>query len=152
MRIHAAIVLSVALAAFAVPAWAGAVPAMARKQIDAVNAAWVPSLKAGDVDRAAAGFAPDCVFVGVDGSVTLGRAALEDKFRKRLAGGLKITGGWVKQAGEQKADSEIVEWGHSMLRAVDASGKARDIGGLYVAIWRQDRTGAWKIVRNLSFP
>lgn len=131
-------------------AHADPVPELAKKQIDAVNADWVLAMEAGDAHRASLGFAEDSIFVGPTGQVLNGRAAYEAVVRARFAKGLKIVDGWVKQTDVRYVDNEVIEWGHSLLMGVDAEGHKTPREGLYVAVWKQEKDGNWKIVRNLS--
>jgi len=131
-------------------AQADTVPALAKKQIDAVNADWVLAMEAGDARRASKGFADDTVFVGATGHVRNGRSAYEAVLRDGFAKGLKIRDGWVKQTDVRYVDNEVIEWGHSMLTGVDERGRNVTLKGLYVAVWKQGKDGNWKIVRNLS--
>lgn len=149
MRYFAITVFVFALGA--VSAQADPVPALAKKQIDAVNADWVLAMEAGDAHRASQGFAEDAVFVGATGKVMTGRAAYEATVRDRFAKGFKIVDGWVKQTDARYVDNEVIEWGHSMLMGVDGQGHKAPREGLYVAVWKQGADGNWKIVRNLSF-
>lgn len=149
MKIFVFAIALVALAATA--AQADSVPALAKKQIDAVNADWVLAMEAGDARRASQGFAEDAVFVSATGKVMTGRAAYEAAVRDRFAKGLKFVSGWVKQTDARYVDKEVIEWGHSSLMGVDAQGHKAAHEGLYVAVWKQGADGNWKIVRNLSF-
>jgi uncharacterized protein (TIGR02246 family) len=149
MRIFASVVVCLLFSVGM--AQADPVPALAKKQIDAVNADWVVAMEAGDAHRASEGFADDAVFVSATGNVMTGRAAYEATVRDRFAKGLKIVDGWVKQTDARYVDNEVIEWGHSMLMGVDAQGHKAPREGLYVAVWKQGKDGNWKIVRNLSF-
>ncbi len=151
MKIIVSTIAAFAVALISVQAKANPVPELAQKQIDAVNADWVLAMEAGDAHRASQGFADDAVFVSATGKIMTGRAAYEASVRDRFAKGVKIVEGWVKQTDARYVDSEVIEWGHSMLMGVDAQGHKAPREGLYVAVWKQGADGNWKIVRNLSF-
>jgi ketosteroid isomerase-like protein len=130
-------------------ALAGSIPPDARKAIDAENAKWVPSLKAGDVKQACSGFAADALVVSAGGnssSITDYEAALQ----KRFDAGLKITGGQVISNGAELVNGQIVEWGSSLLTSKDKDGPEHKAGGYYLAVWTKNRDGAWQITRNIS--
>ena len=130
-------------------AFAGSIPPDARKAIDAENAKWVPSLKAGDVKQACSGFAADALVVSADGK-TSSIDAYEAALRKRFAAGLKITGGRVISNGAELVNGQIVEWGSSLLTAKDKDGPEHKSGGYYLAVWTKNKDGAWQITRNIS--
>jgi ketosteroid isomerase-like protein len=128
---------------------AGSIPPDARKTIDAENAKWVPSLKAGDVKQACSGFAADALVVSADGkasSIDEYEAALQ----KRFDAGLKITGGQVISNGAELVNGQIVEWGSSILTAKDKDGPEHKGGGYYLAVWTKNKDGVWQITRNIS--
>jgi ketosteroid isomerase-like protein len=129
---------------------ADAIPADAKQTIDAVNAAWVPGLKAHDIDSACRGFAADALFIADDGTVTHGLVAFEALLTKRFDAGLEITGGKVVQLGARLVNGVIVEWGSSLLDTTDRNGAHHKGGGYYLAVWQKDATGAWKITRNIG--
>src|SRR5581483_5311516 len=129
---------------------ADAIPADAKQTIDAVNAAWVPGLKAEDIDSACRGFAPDALFVADDGTVTHGLTAFEALLKKRFEAGLRITGGKVTQLGARLVNGEIIEWGSSLLDTTDSSGAHHKGGGYYLAVWQKNASGTWQITRNIG--
>ena len=130
-------------------ALAGSIPPDARKTIDAENAKWVPSLKEGDVKQACSGFAADALVVSADGKAS-GIDAYEAALQKRLAAGLKITGGQVISNGAELVNGQIVEWGSSLLTTKDKNGAEHKGGGYYLAVWTKNKDGAWQITRNIS--
>ncbi|HEY8950467.1 MAG TPA: DUF4440 domain-containing protein [Rhizomicrobium sp.] len=130
-------------------AFAGSIPPDARKTIDAENARWVPSLKAGDVKQALSGFAPDALVISADGK-TSSIDAYEAAMQKRFDAGLRITGGQVISNGAELVNGQIVEWGSSLLTAKDKDGPEHKAGGYYLAVWTKNKEGVWQITRNIS--
>lgn len=130
-------------------ALAGSIPPDARKTIDAENAKWVPSLKAGDIKQACSGFAADALIVAADGK-TSSVDAYETAMQTRFDAGLKITGGQVISNGAELVNGQIVEWGSSLLTTTDKSGAEHKGGGYYLAVWTKNKDGAWRITRNIS--
>ena len=126
------------------------VPADAQRAIDQGNAAWVPGLKAQDLDRACIPFTEQTLFIDANGEVTHGLAAYEDILRARFAKGTKITGGEVIELGAQFLNGKVIEWGSSFLDTIDSHGEHHAGGGYYLAVWERRSDGAWKITRNIS--
>lgn len=126
------------------------IPADAKREIDAVNAAWVPGLKVRDIDSACRGFQADTLFVADNGTVTQGLAAFEAALSKLFDSGLRVTGGKVVQLGARLVNGTIVEWGSSLLDMEDQNGVHRKGGGYYLAVWHKNASGQWKITRNIG--
>ena len=125
------------------------IPPDARKTIDAENAGWVPSLKAGDVKQACSGFAADALVVSADGKSS-SIDAYEAALQKGFDAGLKITGGQVVSEGAELVNGRIVEWGSSLLTSKDKDGPEHKAGGYYLAVWSKNKDGVWQITRNIS--
>lgn len=129
-----------------------AVPAAARAAIDSVNAAWLPALQRGDGAAIAEPYADDGVLVAASGEVTRGRAAIEQVMREAAARGGSVLGGRLVQDGITRAGPMLYEWGHAELEIARSGGQPTHVGGRYLTVWRQDATGRWRIIRNLSLP
>jgi len=139
----------------AVPAAAdsGAVPADARATIDSVNAAWLPQLQRKDAAGIAEPYADDGVLVTATGETFRGRAAVEQAMRASLAGiGAAHVGGRLVQDGITRVGDLIYEWGHAELEITRPGARPARVTGRYLTVWRQDATGRWRILRNLSLP
>jgi ketosteroid isomerase-like protein len=126
------------------------IPADAKRAIDDANAAWVPGLKARDIDSACRGFEADTLFIADNGTVTQGLPAFEAALRKLFDSGLRVSGGKVVQLGAQLVNGVIVEWGSSILDMEDPNGVHRKGGGYYLAVWQKNAKGEWKITRNIG--
>lgn len=131
-----------------------AVLASARPEIEAANAAWLPGLRQRDARAIAAAYADSGLFVGADGVVTRGRAAVVDMYAARVPRLGEIRDGGVVQDGLAVAGQGLVyEWGHAWLELAPraAGGAPVRSGGSYLTVWRHESDGHWRIVRNLAF-
>jgi len=126
--------------------------ASARPTIEAVNAEWVGAMKAGDAARVASAYAPDAVFITADRQLVAGHDAIQTLIAQRLASGLTIVSGGLKQKGlTDLGPGLLLEWGEGGLDFRTKDGKAGASFGPYATVWRREPDGSWKIVRNLSF-
>ncbi|HKP74976.1 MAG TPA: SgcJ/EcaC family oxidoreductase [Longimicrobiaceae bacterium] len=130
-----------------------AVPAAARATIDSVNADWIPALQRRDAAAIAAPYADDGVLVTATGESVRGRAAVEAAMRASLDHmGTAQVGGRLVQDGLTRAGNLLYEWGHAELEISGGTGAPTRVTGRYLTVWRQDATGRWRILRNLSLP
>jgi uncharacterized protein (TIGR02246 family) len=150
-----ALIAVLAMSGFAVAAIAAtpeAELASARPVILAVNADWVPAMKAHDARRVAAPYADDAVFVVPDGQVLRGRAAIETATEARFKPGREVVSGGLQQDGLTFGGAGLIyEWGHGGLTVRDADGQTHSTSGPYLTVWKRDAAGQWRIVRNLAF-
>jgi uncharacterized protein (TIGR02246 family) len=153
MRHHLALALGAAvLLAGASAAASPADLASARAVIDRVDADWLDAMKAKDAERLAEAYAPDGIFVLSDGKTIVGRAAIADFYRARVAKiGQVLAGGIHRDGVAEGAGGLVYEWGHGGSTTVDAAGHRSTSGGPYLTVWKRDTAGAWVIVRNLVF-
>jgi len=129
---------------------ADAARAEVRKWIEKGNAEWVEGFRRGDAAMAVAGFASDAVNVGKDGTVDVGRDAIQERTRKYME-----TSGPAKTARADIADLVITgnlayEWGTSEARFAPKPGGPEKRAGRYLTCWKKQPDGSWKIFRNLS--
>ena len=147
--------LAAALALALVTSAAQASPAdvaAAKPTIDHANADWLPAMQRKDADALAADYAPNGLFVLPDGRTLVGKAAVADFYRSRLANAPKVVGGGIHQDGlAEAAGGLIVEWGHGGATTVDATGKTSTSEGPYMTVWKKGPDGRWAIIRNLVF-
>lgn len=124
----------------------------ARPVIDKANADWLPALRAKDPERLAQAYAEDGVFVLANGQEVVGRAAIVELYRKRVASLAQVLGGGIHHDGMTLgADGLIYEWGHGGATTVDVAGKRTTSDGPFLTVWKREPDGAWRIVRNLVF-
>lgn len=130
-----------------------AVLASARPEIEAANDAWLAGLRRRDATAIAAAYADSGLFVGPDGTVTRGRAAVERMYAARFLRLREITGGGLEQDGMTAvSDDRVYEWGHGWLEMAPATAGAPPArsGGAYLTVWQREGDGHWRIVRNLA--
>lgn len=126
--------------------------AQAKPVIDKANADWLPAMKARDPDALAAAYADDGVFVLPDGREIVGRKAIADFYRQRVASLGRVLDGGIHQDGMTLArDGLIYEWGHGGATTEDKGGKRSTSGGPYLTVWTRQSDGRWTIIRNLVF-
>lgn len=130
-----------------------AVLAGARAEIDAANAAWVPGLQRRDAAAITAAYADSALFVTGDGAVIRGRVAITAMYAARLPRLPEVRAGAVVQDGMAVVGPTLLyEWGHAWLELAPSAAGAVPVrsGGRYLTVWRRERDGRWRIVRNLS--
>ncbi|HEX6533507.1 MAG TPA: DUF4440 domain-containing protein [Gemmatimonadaceae bacterium] len=131
-----------------------AILASARPDIDSANAAWLPGLRRRDARAIAAAYADSGLFVAPDGAVTRGRVAVARLYAARFPELREIRAGAVVQDGLAVAGPTLVyEWGHAWIEMAPAAAGGPSVrsGGAYLTVWRRERDGHWRIVRNLAF-
>jgi len=126
--------------------------APARAAIEHANSDWLPAMQAKDPERLAEAYADDGVFVLADGREVVGRAAIVDLYRKRVAGIDRVVSGGILHDGSTLArDGLIYEWGHGGATIVGKDGKTTTTDGPFLTVWKRQADGRWLIVRNLVF-
>lgn len=131
-----------------------AILASARPDIEAANAAWLPGLRARDAAMIAAAYADSGLFIGGDGTVTRGRAAVARLYAARFPRLGAIRDGGVVQDGLTViSPTHIVEWGHAWIDQDPANGTGPPVrsGGAYLTVWDRGADSHWRIARNLTF-
>ncbi|MFN8571387.1 MAG: DUF4440 domain-containing protein [Gemmatimonadaceae bacterium] len=131
-----------------------AVLASARAEIQSANADWLPSMKSHNAESIAAAYADSGLFIGADGTVVRGRAAVVSMYVARFQRMRDvITGGIVQEGLTVIAPTLIYEWGHGWVEMKAASPGAPNVrsGGRYLTVWQQGADHHWRIVRNLTF-
>ena len=126
--------------------------AEARPFIEKANTDWLPAMKAKDAEALAAAYAEDGVFVLSDGRQIVGRAAITDFYRQRVASLAQVLDGGIHHDGQTWVrDGLVYEWGHGGSTTIDKAGKRATGGGPYLTVWKRQPGGGWAIVRNLVF-
>jgi uncharacterized protein (TIGR02246 family) len=127
-----------------------ALKAAAAPAIDEANADWFRAMKAGDAEGLAAAYADDGVFVGPDGAVVKGRAAVRDLYAARKGGAALLAGGIESRGRTCGGDGLVYEWGGGWVRYRAADGQDATRGGPYLTVWKEIG-GRWRIIRNMAF-
>jgi len=124
----------------------------AKPAIDRANADWLPAMKARDAEALAEAYADDGVFVLPDGHEIVGKAAITDFYRGRVANLAEVLAGGIHHDGMTRArDGLIYEWGHGGATTLDKAGRRTTTDGPYLTVWKRGADGRWTIVRNLVF-
>jgi uncharacterized protein (TIGR02246 family) len=129
-----------------------AILARARPDIDEANQAWVTGFRQRNAGMAAAAYADSGLFIGPDGQVVRGRAAITRMYADRLLHlGAVRDGAVIRDGYAAVAADRVYEWGHAWLEvAAPAGGPATRSGGGYLTVWQLQADGHWRIVRNLA--
>jgi uncharacterized protein (TIGR02246 family) len=127
--------------------------AQVRRAIEAGNATWERAFKNLDAAAMAATFDEDGVNVSADdGGCTKGRAAIEAAMRSYLA----ISGPATKtkvEIGDVVLDGDFAyEWGRAEFHFAPKPGGPAERSGRYLAVWKRQSDGGWKLFRNLGLP
>jgi uncharacterized protein (TIGR02246 family) len=127
---------------------AGALAPNLRRDVDAGNQAWIDGLKAGDGERAAAGFAPDAVSCGAAGDCLSGAAAIAAAYQRLIATRGRATAASVRSETLHVDHDLAYESGASEARFPDGTVRA----GRFSTVWKLQPDGHWKIFRNMGLP
>ncbi len=141
-----------ALASPPSPAPGPATEAEVRRAIDDVNATWQKAFRTLDAAAIAGTFDEEGVNVGADGTCSKGRAAIEAGMRSYFerSGPATTTKVEVKQV---VVDGDLAyEWGRSEFHFGPKPGGPAVRAGRYLAAWKRQADGGWKLYRNLGLP
>ncbi|HEY3173616.1 MAG TPA: SgcJ/EcaC family oxidoreductase [Thermoanaerobaculia bacterium] len=123
-----------------------------RRAIDAGNTTWQKAFRTLDAAAIAGTFDEEGVNVGADGTCSKGRAAIEAGMRSffERSGPATATRVDVKQV---VVDGDLTyEWGHSAFHFAPKPGGPAERAGRYLAVWKRQADGGWKLYRNLGLP
>jgi uncharacterized protein (TIGR02246 family) len=123
-----------------------------RRAIEAGNATWEKAFRTLDAAAIASTFDAEGVNVGADGAYTKGRDAIEAAMRAYLERSGPATSTRVV-IGDVVLDGDLAyEWGHSEFRFAGKPGGPKARIGRYLAVWKRQADGGWKLLRNLGLP
>ncbi len=153
----AAVAVAVSASAFSHgPSVAQALPvaskAEVRRAIEAGNATWEKAFRTLDAAAIASTFDEEGVNVGVDGSCAKGRETIEAAMRAyfELSGPATSTRVVI---GDIVLDGDLAyEWGRSEFRFAGKPGGPKARVGRYLAVWKRQPDGGWKLLRNIGLP
>jgi uncharacterized protein (TIGR02246 family) len=130
----------------------GRTVAEVRRAIDAGSATWQKAFRTLDAAAIAGTFDEEGVNVGADGTCSKGRAAIEAGMRSffERSGPATTTKVEVK---EVVLDGDLAyESGHSEFHFGPKPGGPAERAGRYLAAWKRQADGGWKLYRNLGLP
>ncbi len=146
---------ALALAATASPSRAASkrdATAEVRRAIEVGNATWEKAFRSLDAAAIASTFDDEGVNVGTDGICMKGRAATEAAMRAYFERSGPATTTKV-EIGDVVLDGDLAyEWGRSEFHFAPKPGGPRERAGRYLAIWKRQPDGGWKLLRNLGLP
>lgn len=127
-------------------------PAPVRRAIEAGNAIWERAFRNLDAAAIASTFDEEGVNVGADGTYMKGRPAIEAAMRSYFERSGPATATQV-DIGDIVLDRNLAyEWGHSDFQFAGKPGGPRQRAGRYLAVWKRQPDGGWKLFRNLGLP
>jgi len=123
-----------------------------RRAIEEGNATWEKAFRSLDAGAIASTFDEEGVNVGAAGTCTKGRAAIEAAMRSYLERSGPATSTRV-EIGDVVLDGDLAyEWGHSEFHFAGKPGGPTERIGRYLAVWKPQRGGGWKLLRNIGLP
>ncbi len=123
-----------------------------RRAIEAGNATWQKAFQTLDAAAIGRTFDEEGVNVGADGTCSKGRAAIEAGMRAYFerSGPATTTKVEITQV---VVDGDLAyEWGHSEFHFGPKPGGPAERAGRYLAAWKRQADGGWKLYRNLGLP
>ena len=133
----------------AAPSWQQQALASAAPFIDKANEEWTRAIVTRDPDVLAAPYDTNGIFVGPDGSVSIGKAAVKAMYAARPAS-VRVLRASIKSDGRVAHDADdVYEWGTATM-TVQRGADVKQASGHYLTVWH--RSGArWVITRNIAF-
>jgi len=123
-----------------------------RRAIEAGNSTWERAFRGLDAAAIASTFDEEGVNVGADGACMKGRAAVEEAMRSYFERSGPATRTKV-EIGDIVVDGDLAyEWGRSEFHFAPKPGGPAERAGRYLAIWKRQTDGGWKLLRNLGLP
>jgi uncharacterized protein (TIGR02246 family) len=144
------LILAVApLLVSAAPSWQKQALASAAPFIDKANDEWTRAIVSGDAETLSAPYDEHGIFVGSDGSVSIGKAAVRAMYASRPAA-VKVIKASIKSDGRAAHDpDDVYEWGTASM-TVERGNTVKQASGRYLTVWHH-QNGAWLITRNIAF-
>lgn len=121
-----------------------------RQNIEQMREQWVAAAERDDAAAVAAFYGDDAVVTSPDSATAAeGRQAIQDLWSKNfpMATGLQVRSTETEVSGDLAYD-----YGEFSQRVTPPKGKATDVQGRYIVVFKRQSDGAWKIDKHLSFP
>jgi ketosteroid isomerase-like protein len=149
MKLQVSIASAALLLAAAAPGWQAKTLASAAPFIDKANDEWTRAIVSGDADILASPYAEHGIFVGPDGSVSIGKAAVRAMYASRPAS-VKVLKASIRSDGRAAHDpDDVYEWGTASM-TVRRGETIKQASGRYLTVWHHEGA-AWLITRNIAF-
>ena len=149
MRLKHSIASAALLLIAAAPSWQATTLASAAPFIDKANDEWTRAIVSGDADVLSAPYSEDGIFVGPDGSVSIGKAAVRAMYASRPAA-VKVLKASIRSDGGAAHDpDDVYEWGTATM-TVKRGDTLKQGSGRYLTVWHREG-GNWLITRNIAF-
>ena len=149
MRLKLFLSAAVFLLIAAAPSWQAKTLAAAAPFIDKANDEWRRAIVTGDAEVLSAPYAEKGIFIGPDGSVSIGKAAVRAMYASRPAA-VKVLKASIRSDGRAAHDpDDVYEWGTASM-TVKRGGTVKQASGRYLTVWHREG-GNWLITRNIAF-
>ena len=132
----------------AAPSWQQQALASAAPFIDKANEDWTRAIVARDSEQLAAPYDTNGIFVGPDGSVSIGKAAVKAMYAARPTS-VRVLKAIIRSDGRVAHDmDDVYEWGTASM-TVQRGPEVKQASGHYLTVWH--RSGSrWLITRNIA--
>lgn len=143
------LVLAAPLLIAAAPGWQQQALSSAAPSIDKANEEWTRAIVTRDSDLLAAPYDTNGIFVGPDGSVSIGKAAVKAMYAARPAS-VRVQKASIKSDGRVAHDADdVYEWGTATM-TVQRGAEVKQASGHYLTVWHRSGN-RWLITRNIAF-
>ena len=133
----------------AAPSWQQQALASAAPFIDKANEEWTRAIVTRDPDMLAAPYDINGIFVGPDGSVSIGKPAVRSMYASRPPT-VRVLKASIKSDGRVAHDADdVYEWGTARM-IVQRGTDVKEASGHYLTVWHRSGT-RWVITRNIAF-
>lgn len=125
--------------------------AAAKSAITAANADWPGAMRSRNATTLAAAYAETGALITASGKAINGRAAIERYYREAFQNSPPIVDGEIVDEGIVTSGNLVYVWGHGNYTVEKTPGQPSSNSGYFLSVWQADASGAWKIVRHLTF-
>ena len=133
----------------AAPTWQQQALSSAAPFIDRANEDWPRAIVSRDPDVLVEPYDTNGIFVGPDGSVSIGKAAVRAMYAARLAS-LRVLKAAIKSDGRVAHDADdVYEWGTATI-TLQRDAEVEQASGQYLTVWHRSGN-RWVVTRNIAF-
>jgi uncharacterized protein (TIGR02246 family) len=118
--------------------------------IRAASADWSKAAQARDLDKTLSYYSEDAIYMVNDGALVRGKDSLRMAWQPELASpGTTLT--WETTSVEVARSGDIAyEYGTYTQVTEEKKGKPKEEKGKYVAVWKKQRDGSWKVAVDID--